>query len=220
MDILKIKNVGSDQWITVPTLTGPVGPIGPAGPTGANGVYIGSSEPTDSSINIWVDTEASGTSVVTSVNGQTGAVTILDMVYPVGSIYMSVNSTSPSILFGGTWEPLYNSFLLGAGNEYAVNSMGGTLKHTHSYGFQYNAYYYATPFENATNAGIISYDSANNEVIPSHVHTESDNITINSGALSAGKSVTGAYRYKQVGNVEYVDNLPPYIAVYMWKRTA
>ena len=30
---------------------------------------------------------------------------IINTVYPVGSIYMSVNSTSPASLFGGTWEP-------------------------------------------------------------------------------------------------------------------
>ena len=36
---------------------------------------------------------------------------MVDMVYPVGSIYMSVNSTSPSVLFGGTWEQLTDTFL-------------------------------------------------------------------------------------------------------------
>ena len=36
---------------------------------------------------------------------------ILDVVYPVGSIYMSVNSTSPQTLFGGTWESLGNGYI-------------------------------------------------------------------------------------------------------------
>lgn len=36
-------------------------------------------------------------------------------IYPVGAIYMSVSSTSPASLFGGTWEQIQNRFLLAAG---------------------------------------------------------------------------------------------------------
>ena len=50
--------------------------------------------------------------------------------YPVGSIYMSVNSTSPASLFGGTWEQLKDRFLLGAGDTYTNGSTGGESTHT------------------------------------------------------------------------------------------
>ena len=33
-----------------------------------------------------------------------GYASILDAVYPIGSIYMSVSPTNPGSLFGGTWE--------------------------------------------------------------------------------------------------------------------
>ena len=42
-----------------------------------------------------------------------GGGNLIDYIYPVGSIYMSVNSTNPQILFGGTWSQLKDRFLLG-----------------------------------------------------------------------------------------------------------
>ena len=59
--------------------------------------------------------------------------------YPVGSIYMSMDNTSPASLFGGTWEQLKDRFLIGAGNSYAVNETGGTTEHAHKYGIFYHA---------------------------------------------------------------------------------
>ena len=50
--------------------------------------------------------------------------------YPVGSIYMSVNSTSPATLFGGTWEQIQDVFLLAAGSTYTAGDTGGSASHT------------------------------------------------------------------------------------------
>lgn len=50
---------------------------------------------------------------------------MLNAAYPVGSIYMSVSSTSPATLFGGTWTQLKDRFLLGAGDSYSNGATGG-----------------------------------------------------------------------------------------------
>ena len=47
----------------------------------------------------------------------------LDTVYPVGSVYTSVNSTSPASLFGGTWELIQNKFLLGTDDLICHNNI-------------------------------------------------------------------------------------------------
>ena len=65
-----------------------------------------------------------------------GGITI-DDVYPVGSIYMSVASTSPETLFGGTWTRIQDVFLMCGGSSYSPGSTGGTAdlvvpSHTHT----------------------------------------------------------------------------------------
>ena len=50
---------------------------------------------------------------------------LIDKTYPVGSIYMSVNNTSPSTLFGGTWVQLTDTFLY-ASNTADTNSTTAT----------------------------------------------------------------------------------------------
>lgn len=60
-----------------------------------------------------------------------GTTSFLDKVYPVGSIYMSVNDTSPATLFGGTWEEIAGGrVLMGADSTYTLGSTGGSYTHT------------------------------------------------------------------------------------------
>ena len=59
-------------------------------------------------------------------------------IYPVGSVYMSTNNTSPQTLFGGTWERIEDRFLLSAGTNHAVGSTGGSenatlVSHSHTF---------------------------------------------------------------------------------------
>lgn len=49
-------------------------------------------------------------------------------VYPVGSIYMSFDSTSPAGIFGGVWERIKDKFLMPAGDIYVANSTGGSAE--------------------------------------------------------------------------------------------
>lgn len=132
---------------------------------------------------------------------------IVDIIYPVGSIYMSVNNTDPTILFGGTWVQIKDTFLLSAGESYAAGATGGEAEHT------------------------LSIDE-----MPSHNHAFSNGgvaLTMYStkNVLATGglqPSDTG-YWYdvnKSLGGITYsgggdpMNNMPPYLVVYMWKRTA
>lgn len=126
---------------------------------------------------------------------------ILSRIYPVGSIYLSVDSTSPESIFGGTWEPIpTGKMLLSAGDGYAVESTGGEAEHT------------------------LTVDE-----LPSHSHdmiikntnengrTDEAN---NSGSGSSGFENFATWHTKTTGGGKAHNNLPPYLAVYMWKRIA
>ena len=68
---------------------------------------------------------------------------LVDLIYPIGSIYQSTVATSPATLFGGTWTQITDRFVLSAGSTYTAGTTGGastvTLKtsqmpsHTHTF---------------------------------------------------------------------------------------
>ena len=51
---------------------------------------------------------------------------LVDLVYPIGSIYTSVVNVSPESIIGGIWTPIKDTFLLCAGDEYKAGSIGGS----------------------------------------------------------------------------------------------
>ena len=53
---------------------------------------------------------------------------IMNLVYPVGAIYLSTSEVSPGTLFGGTWERLKDRMLIGAGDVYKAAATGGSSK--------------------------------------------------------------------------------------------
>ena len=124
--------------------------------------------------------------------------TIFDNIYPVGSIYMSVNDTNPSNLFGGTWTQLKDRFLLGAGSTYTNGSTGGSATQRLSVA---NLPSHTHPQYVATNGG-----------------STSANLDYN-GWVSNGKAVAQGIPTGATGQGTKFDIMPPYLVVYMWKRT-
>lgn len=118
---------------------------------------------------------------------------ILEAVYPIGAIYLSTVEANPSMLFGfGTWEQIQDTFLLAAGSTYAAGSTGGEAEH------------------------ILTV-----EEMPPHTHSFSSFNKDGSTSSSSGaaKTAVTAETDSAGGGVAH-NNMPPYLAVYVWKRTA
>ena len=122
--------------------------------------------------------------------------------YPVGSIYMSLNSTSPANLFGGTWERILQRFL------FAAHDSGG--------------YYGGTTGGEATHKLTV-------DEMPSHSHTPKGwAYQVKTDGSSSIVALTSDYTTvdnwspptNAVGGGQAHNNMPPYLAVYMWKRVA
>lgn len=128
---------------------------------------------------------------------------LLNAVYPVGSIYISVSETSPNTLFGGTWERLKDRFLLAVGDSYAAGTTGGEAAHTLTVEEMPKHHHnlYVRGFDNSSSKEAI--------VNASYNYTSDQS---NAGKAELIISSTG-------GSAAH-NNMPPYLAVYMWKRTA
>lgn len=166
-----------------------------------------------------------------SVSGGGGGLSI-DDVYPIGSIYMSVNSTSPATLFGGTWEQLKDKFLLGCGDSYSNGSTGGSAtvsltqsqmpRHTHiqnSHTHTQNPHAHKLPHystSGTTTAYTVGWSSQKTIDASGVIR---DTTATNKDATATNKYAGGTGSAQSESDGSAHENMPPYLSVYMWKRT-
>lgn len=145
--------------------------------------------------------------------------TLADKVYPVGSIYMSVNSESPATLFGGTWERIgIGRTLVSAGGGTGAVIDSNTTTTRGSYTGQ------AEWYPCGERGGEQDHQLTISEM-PKHTHRMGDNLwsdgTGSSQAytMASGRKTTNRYVLSS-GEGAFHNTVQPYLAVYMWKRTA
>ena len=126
---------------------------------------------------------------------------IFSLLYPVGSIYISVNNANPRTLFGGTWEQIKDTFLLAAGTTYKAGNTGGEATVT------------LTENEIPAHRHKIAYPNAGGDYGDANIGYPSSSNTKKTWLAELCKT-------ESVGGGAAHNNMPPYLAVYMWKRTA
>lgn len=181
------------------------------------GIAVQDTAPTNGEL-VWIDTDDPGTPHIipeiddssVSASDTWSSQKIRDFIYPVGSIYMSVNSTSPATIFGGTWEQLEDRFLLAAGTTYAAGATGGEAEHTLVKAELPAEQYRIGQDMTALGVAETWYLTYSNKAIDS----------MQTGA-AIQRSATGDWaKTEPLGSGQAHNNMPPYLAVYMWKRTA
>lgn len=129
----------------------------------------------------------------------------VNLLYPVGSIYISVNSKNPSEIFGGTWERIKGKMLLGVDEDDQDFSTSGKTGGEKEHKLTIDE----TPPHNHTTNG--------NKIAAAKYAYESTN----KGTFVTNN--TGGYL---IGDMDYVgggqphNNMPPYFTCYIWYRTA
>lgn len=210
---------------------------------------------------------------------------IMNLVYPVGAIYLSTSEVSPGTLFGGTWERLEDRMLIGAGDAYKAATTGGSskisytpsgtvsntlltaaqsghaaLSGTFTSGIQSNDHQHyvqaqRTSGENVNHthnmtgintsalgqpsygltisqayAGLVQVAGSNKTGTENSGHDHTVNAHYTDGMTSnhthnvavsfAAADAKASHSHDFKGTPTTLDTISPYLAVYMWKRTA
>ena len=128
----------------------------------------------------------------------------LNTFHPVGSIFISTENTSPASMFGGEWEQIKGRFLLGADSTRAAGSTGGEANVTLSKSqvpYEAELYYY--------------YDGNGSDIPQDYCYFKNDVWAYSTGTTKGYINKFGPTRDATAHN-----NMPPYLAVYLWKRVS
>ena len=166
----------------------------------------------DNSINQKLTQET--TSLSTKIDNNTSQITSLQemlsvywqAIYPVGSIYVSTSATfNPNTTWGGTWIKTANGrCLIGANDTYPIGSTGGYEKHTHSAN---NMFAKASPYGTGFTMNIL----------PTGAWSSDWTFTV---SKATQEHRDNNYAVRVEGTTAEASNMQPYLAVYIWERTA
>ncbi len=141
---------------------------------------------------------------------------VCNTIYPVGSVYISVNSANPSSLFGGTWEQLKDRFLLGAGDAYGNGTVGGEASHTLTVNEMPSHTHTQNPHCHSVRAKGFNGTSNTNGYYMLRRNESGDGYdTVDSDAAMNATATN-----QNTGGSASHNNMPPYLVVYMWKRVS
>ena len=135
-------------------------------------------------------------------------------IYPVGSIYMNVTNVDPATLFGGTWMQIQGKFLLASSSSHTAGSTGGvesntlTINNLPSHSHTYPRLRLVSPPDTSSlrDEDFWAYETSTAGGSNAHQY----------GLVDTGNTDNTS----SVGSGTAIDNMPPYLAVYVWKRTA
>ena len=140
--------------------------------------------------------------------------TIFDAIYPVGSIYISTTEEGPQALFGGEWERIEDRFLLAAGSKYEVDTEsedGVSSKVT----VNIPAHKHLTPLvKSGDYLGFWTGGSSTNLSRSNRIVSLGSSYTNSASATTYYTTEDGACST----SVTVPPTLPPYLAVFVWKR--
>lgn len=192
-----------------------------------------------------VEVDLNQTQNVTTTTLADMADTLLEMIYPIGSIYISTNNVSPQNFLGGTWSRFANGQVLVGVNESegdfsSVLKTGGSKEHKltvdqlpshghaglpHTHGLQSHVHNFTyTRFDNPNwfNRNLAQYD--NQAYIPCSENPKGTDLykAVTSTTAAGGNGYTDGVTaaVSATGGSQPHNNLQPYITVYMWRRTA
>ena len=165
---------------------------------------------------------------------------LVDWLYPVGSIYMSMNSTNPRFIFGGTWEQIQDRFLLCSAGE-SKQEGGSELIQTNNLPQHYHTINLNTDIDGTHKHGILSkYDDFNYNMgadfksktlasdhmsIPSDTGAFGDDLVVGRSKRTTYTEEDGVHSHHISGTTGYGNGKSqaywqPYMTCYCWYRTA